>query len=399
MATKPRIFISAVSRELETSRQVVANTLLFLGYEPVWQDIIGVEQGEIRAVLRRQIDSCNGLVQLVGRRYGLEPREPDPAFGRVSYTQYEALYAADRGMKVWHFLLGENFRPDHPNDEPANLQALQKEYRFKIERGDRLWHPTADSGELELTLLKFRNDLEALRLQAERDWRRGVQWRRALAAGLALLTAGGWWLKERTEKSEEGVQTLRLQMEDEIHNLRATVENLAAQTGKGPDPSDSATPHQRFEMALEHVAQQEKVGKAEVLNRVNGFVAAVRAREQIRKADFYDLGMAAFAERNFSMAAKMADRAAVQARTERVAAEKELTAAAVRAKEAAAKELRAEQLAGNAQMEALHYPEAVRHYSAACGLIDPVNQLESWANARNQLFGARYYAPESSGIR
>ena len=99
------------------------------------------------------------------------------------------------------------------------------------------------------------------------------------------------------------------------------------------------------------------------------------------------------------MAAKMAGRAAVQARTERVAAEKELTAAAVRAKEAAAKELRAEQLAGNAQMEALHYPEAVRHYSAACGLIDPVNQLESWANARNQLFGARYYAPESSGIR
>ena len=70
MATKPRIFISAVSRELETSRQVVANTLLFLGYEPVWQDIIGVEQGEIRAVLRRQIDSCSGLVQLVGRRYG-----------------------------------------------------------------------------------------------------------------------------------------------------------------------------------------------------------------------------------------------------------------------------------------------------------------------------------------
>jgi tetratricopeptide (TPR) repeat protein len=398
MATKPRIFISAVSRELETSRQVVANTLLFLGYEPVWQDIIGVEQGEIRAVLRRQIDSCSGLVQLVGRRYGLEPREPDLAFGRVSYTQYEALYAADRGMKVWHFLLGENFRPDHPNDEPANLQALQTEYRLRIERGDKLWHPTADSGELELTLLKFRNDLEALRLRAERDWRRSVQWRRALAAGLALLAAGGWWLKERTEKSEEGVQTLRLQMEDEIHNLRATVESLAAQTGKGPDPSDSATPNQRFERALEHVAQQEKVGKAEVLNRVNGFVAAIRAREQIRKADFYDLGLAAFAERNFSMAAKMANRAAVQARTERVAAEKELTAAAVRAKEAAAKELRAEQLAGNAQMQALHYPEAVRHYSAACGLIDPVNQTESWANARNQLFGARYATGERQGL-
>ena len=100
MPAKPRIFISAVSRELASSRQVVANTLLFLGYEPVWQDIIGVEQGEIRAILRRQIDSCSGLIQLTGQRYGLEPPQPDPEFGRVSYTQYEALYAGLRPRRV-----------------------------------------------------------------------------------------------------------------------------------------------------------------------------------------------------------------------------------------------------------------------------------------------------------
>jgi hypothetical protein len=102
MSVKPRIFISSVSNELASTRQIVANTLLFLNYEPVWQDIIGVEQGEIRAILRRQIDSCAGLIQLTGQRYGLEPPEPDPEFGRVSYTQYEALRggARDEGMAL-----------------------------------------------------------------------------------------------------------------------------------------------------------------------------------------------------------------------------------------------------------------------------------------------------------
>ncbi len=93
MTSHPPIFISAVSKELENERQLVANTLQFLGYEPVWQDIFGTEQGDLRAMLRKQIDECKGVVQIVGQCYGAEPTEPDEEFGRVSYTQYEALYA------------------------------------------------------------------------------------------------------------------------------------------------------------------------------------------------------------------------------------------------------------------------------------------------------------------
>ena len=87
------IFISAVSKELKGARQLVANTLQFLGYEPMWQDIFGTEPGDLRAMLRRQIDGCKGVVQIVGQHYGAEPLVPDEQFGRVSYTQYEALYA------------------------------------------------------------------------------------------------------------------------------------------------------------------------------------------------------------------------------------------------------------------------------------------------------------------
>ena len=43
------------SCELKSARQLVANTLTFLGYEPEWQDIFGTEEGDLRAMLRRRL--------------------------------------------------------------------------------------------------------------------------------------------------------------------------------------------------------------------------------------------------------------------------------------------------------------------------------------------------------
>jgi hypothetical protein len=67
MTPRPGIFVSAVSKELKTARQLVANTLQFLGYEPVWRDIFGTEQGDLRAMLRQKIDGYNdGLFSIGG---------------------------------------------------------------------------------------------------------------------------------------------------------------------------------------------------------------------------------------------------------------------------------------------------------------------------------------------
>ena len=98
---KPCIFISAVSSELKTTRQLVANVLLRLGYDPIWQDIFGTESGDLRQVLRDKIDQCEGLIQIVGHGYGAEPPSVDPDLGRVSYTQFEFLYAQQQGKKTW----------------------------------------------------------------------------------------------------------------------------------------------------------------------------------------------------------------------------------------------------------------------------------------------------------
>jgi Domain of unknown function (DUF4062) len=125
MSPRPAIFISAVSSELRSARQLVANTLTFLGYEPEWQDIFGTEEGDLRAMLRRRIDSCKGVVQLVGKCYGAEPSIIDEEFGRISYTQYEALYAIRKGKKVWYLFLDESFPTDpHAEEDQVGIRKL-----------------------------------------------------------------------------------------------------------------------------------------------------------------------------------------------------------------------------------------------------------------------------------
>ncbi len=98
---RPRLFLSAVSEELRTPRQAVAATVRTLGYDAVSQDNFPTGYGELRQWLREQIDSCEGLIQLVGHGYGAEPPEVDPDYGRVSYTQLEFLYAHRHGKKTW----------------------------------------------------------------------------------------------------------------------------------------------------------------------------------------------------------------------------------------------------------------------------------------------------------
>src|SRR6478752_1588419 len=141
MASLPLIFISAVSRELRSGRQLAANTLSFLGYQPIWQDIFGTETGDLRGMLRQQIDQCKGVLQIVGNCYGAEPPEPDPQFGRVSYTQYEALYARSKGKKVWYLFIDETFPIDPHDPEPEELHQLQSSYRNVVKADAHMFHP------------------------------------------------------------------------------------------------------------------------------------------------------------------------------------------------------------------------------------------------------------------
>src|SRR6266550_7312938 len=197
MSPRPTIFISAVSKELQSARQLVANTLTFLGYQPVWQEIFGTEGGDLREMLRQQIDSCKGVVQLVGQAYGAEPPAADEEFSRVSYTQYEALYARKRGKKVWYLFIDESFPIDAHQPEPEELRQLQLAYRRRVQSDTHVFHSLTTTEGLEASVLKLRDDLTRLRRNA-RQWALGVTALLFVIVGLV-----SWQLRGQTEMKVE----------------------------------------------------------------------------------------------------------------------------------------------------------------------------------------------------
>ncbi|MGL4400777.1 MAG: DUF4062 domain-containing protein, partial [Luteolibacter sp.] len=189
---KPRIFVSTATSEFKTARTKIEHVLEFLGYEVVQQDIFGTEGGDLRQMLREKIDSCEALIQLAGDAYGAEPPTVDPDFGRVSYTQFEFLYARLQGKKNYVLFAGAACHRDKPaaqldlprdpaHPDPAAHQAelrdLQSAYRARLRTQGHLWHSPADDTALENSVLKLRNDSEQLRKEFK-------DWQKSLAASL-----------------------------------------------------------------------------------------------------------------------------------------------------------------------------------------------------------------------
>ena len=198
MAHKPRIFISAVSSEFQQLRQLVAQVLERLGYDPVRQDIFGTEPGDLREMLRQQIDDCEGLVHIVGHGYGAEPPTVDPALGRVSYTQFEFLHARQKGKITWIIFAEEGCTrdcllqsldlphdPGHPAPQSfqAERRTLQEKWRERLRADGHLRHRAASDPELELRIERLKDEFAILR-RADRAWKRRVAWG---LAGIAIL--------------------------------------------------------------------------------------------------------------------------------------------------------------------------------------------------------------------
>ena len=243
---KPRIFISTVTRELKTTRGRIADILLRKGYEPEWQDIFGTEHGDLRDMLRRKIDSCQGLIQIVGDAYGAEPALPDgnplpdPQFGRCSYTQFEFLYAKAQGKKTWlpvvtpgclrdteldKLDLPRDARgaPDHAHPNPAAYQAerrqLQRDYQQRPEFTTQLYYTAESDLALDLAVERMDDKLEELR-EEFRVWQDGVTKRlegvskrgcrvvlqvNLLLAVSAVIISSVWWAKHRQSENIENL--------------------------------------------------------------------------------------------------------------------------------------------------------------------------------------------------
>jgi tetratricopeptide (TPR) repeat protein len=354
LSPRPAIFISAVSRELRSARQLVANTLTFLGYEPVWQDIFGLEGGDLRDVLRQKIDQCRGVVQLVGKCYGAEPPSVDPAFGRVSYTQFEALYARHRDKKVWYLFIDETFPIDEHEAESAELGELQAAYRRRVQVDAHLFHPLASRDALEAGVLKLRDDLTRLR--------RGVK---AWAIGVVLLlmvsVAIGFWLLRGQHHAEGQMQQVVTEVQKLREGLLAYPE-VEARVRQTQTDKDSVALEERVYTELsKQLGIDRKTLKETAAHSFDNWKRAPDATT-------FEKATAAYVAKEYSEAERLALQSAGQS-----------------APAKPVETIRAQKLAGLAARMNNQYDAALDHFRAAEKLTDPEGNAQEWAGIQEQI--------------
>lgn len=168
MSDRPIIFISAVSRELHTTRDLVAKTLYSQAYDPKWEDIANSDPGNLLATIRDWIDQSVGVIQLVGHCYGGQTDVSDPSHGLLSYTQYEAVYARQKALPVWYIILSAQHPTDGCGCQPNTLHDLQSKYRDAVRSyGDR-YFPSDNRDQTKIVVLELKDELKSLRAEAEK---------------------------------------------------------------------------------------------------------------------------------------------------------------------------------------------------------------------------------------
>jgi tetratricopeptide (TPR) repeat protein len=361
VASLPLIFISAVSKELRSGRQLAANTLTYLGYQPIWQDIFGTETGDLRAMLRQQIDQCKGVLQIVGNCYGAEPPQPDPQFGRVSYTQYEALYARQRGKKVWYLFIDENFPIDECQGESEELRALQAAYRLRLQSDAHLYHPLKSSEALEASVLKLRDDLIRLRRGVKR-WAAGVAILLVISVGLGL-----WLLYGQRQTTQRVVETQQAiaNMSNEMTKLREGVLNyprVEAQMRQSQPEENPAALQERIYAEL-----GKKLGvDPKVLEE-----KLPQAAEELKRepdASSFERANAAYVAKDYLEAERLALQAAEELQQTGAAKPLEI--------------IQAFELAGFSAQKRIQFKTAMEHFRAAEKFTDRQKVPEQWARLR-----------------
>jgi tetratricopeptide (TPR) repeat protein len=365
VASLPLIFISAVSRELRSGRQLAANTLSFLGYQPIWQDIFGTETGDLRKMLRQQIDQCKGVLQIVGNCYGAEPPEPDPQFGRVSYTQYEALYARSKGKKVWYLFLDETFPIDACGDEPEELRALQTAYRQRLQSDAHLFHPLTSREALEASVLKLRGDLTRLR--------RGVkQWAAGVAILLVISVGLGLWVlysQRETTKRVAEAQNAVVSMSQEMTKLREgllkypRVEAEVRQSQTDDNPA--AVQKKVYETLSKEVGVDAKV----LQEKLPDVAISI---ERAPNATTYEKANAAYLRNDFLEAERLALQAIEESQKPGATPKLEDL-------------IQAYELAGFAAQKRVQFKTAMEHFRAAEQLTDRMTNATQWANVQHAI--------------
>jgi tetratricopeptide (TPR) repeat protein len=315
-------------------------------------------------MLRQRIDHCKGVLQIVGNCYGAEPPEADPTFGRVSYTQYEALYARQRGKKVWYLFIDETFPVDPCEAEPEELRQLQAAYRKRLQADAHLFHPLTTREGLEASVLKLRDDLVRLR--------RGVkQWAAGVAILLLISVGLGLWLLHSQRQTTQRVaetQNAIMAMSQEMTKLREGVlkyPRVEAEVRQSQTEENPAAVQEKVYDAL-----SKEVGiDASVLREKLPEVAA--DLKKAPNASTYERANAAYVGNDFMEAERLALQAVEEAQKAGSAKPTEI--------------VQAYQLAGISAQKRIQFKTAMEHFRAAEKLTDRQSNPTQWADVQHAI--------------
>ena len=193
-----RIFISAVSRELGTVRQIVKKGLEDNGYHAVEQDNFEPDYRDLVDKLRKKIDSCDAVVHIAGHCYGAEPRNRPEDAPRRSYTQLEYDIANELGLPVYVFLTGDAFPSDPHKPESDELRALQEAHRQRLTSTGRDYSRVGATEQLDqrirslqLKVERLEGELQQVDEKVAATGSRLKRWLSAVAALVLIVLAVG----------------------------------------------------------------------------------------------------------------------------------------------------------------------------------------------------------------
>jgi hypothetical protein len=152
---RPKIFISAVSKELATARAKIADVLRLLHFEPVVQPEFPNHTGVVKAMLEEELAPCAAVIQIVGHRYGWEVYGAVNHTEVMSYTQYEAAYAHHKAIPIWYLIIADDYPVDAPNDEDEKKKVFQTAYRYRVQSTGHLYFPVADIKDAEIQVFRM----------------------------------------------------------------------------------------------------------------------------------------------------------------------------------------------------------------------------------------------------
>jgi tetratricopeptide (TPR) repeat protein len=124
-----RVFISAVSRELGTVRQLVKKALEDSGYHAVEQTTFPLDYRDVVDKLRLLLASCDAVIHIAGQYFGAEPPQQPAGTTHRSYTQLEYALACELGKPVYVFITDDAFPTDPHTAEEEEHSRLQAEHR------------------------------------------------------------------------------------------------------------------------------------------------------------------------------------------------------------------------------------------------------------------------------